>query len=152
MRVILLLIACGGAASPISLELSGANDDGSGFLALGGDAHLVRGAQGGFHVWLKYRVKGLPDEQVHVIRSAVRSDGKTVLNALPLVQTVAPDFESEAMPSFMCPTPIGVQVYDQTIELKLELRDDHAAIADASATVIPRCAQDDDFCRRICGG
>jgi hypothetical protein len=150
MRVILFLLACGGASS-VSLELGGANDDGSGFLALSGDTNLVRGAQGGFHVWLKYRAHGVAGE-VKVVRSAVRSDGKTVLNALPLAQTISDDFESDAMPSFMCPTPIGVQVYDQSIELKLELQDERGTLAEAAAQIVPRCAQDDDFCRRICGG
>jgi hypothetical protein len=150
MRLIVFLVACGGAG-PISLALGGANDDGSGFVALGGDVDLVAGAQGGFHVWLKYRVHGL-SEKVHVVRSAVRADGKTILNALPLAQMISEDFESDALPSFMCPTPVGVQVYDQTVELKLELRDDQATLAEASAQVVPRCPPDDDFCRRICGG
>ena len=149
MRLILFLLACGGSASSVMLTLGGANEDGSGFLALSGDTNLVRGAQGGFHVWIKYRAQGI-SEEVKVIRSAVRSDGKTVLDALPLAQTLTDDFESDAIPSFMCPTPIGVQVYDETIELKLELRDDRGTLAEASANVIPRC--EDDFCRRICGG
>jgi hypothetical protein len=152
--MLLLIAGCAaGAPGPLRLTLGGAHDDGSGFLPLSGDVDLVPGAQGGFHLWLKYRLSGV-DRQVHVIRSAVRvSDGRAILNALPLVQTVTDPFESpEAMPSFMCPTPIGVRVYDEEVELRLQIRDGDATLAEGSARVIARCPPNNDFCPRICGG
>jgi hypothetical protein len=157
------LVACGGAAAPargmLALELGGAASDGSGFLPLGGDVALIPGAQGGFHVWLKYRVFQMAPRSVRVVRSARRvSDGRAILDALPVIADIgAPGPEGDwqspaAMPSFMCPTPIGVQVRDEAVELRLELRDsDGALLIDGTAEVVPRCLGD-SFCERICSG
>ena len=49
-------------------------------LADGQDVTLVEGAQGGFHVWMQYAVRGLPAGTVTLERSAHRvSDGAVVL-------------------------------------------------------------------------
>ena len=54
--------------------------DGSGWAELAGDATLVPGAQGGFHIWLKYRVAGMAPEKVKVHRESRRvSDDALVL-------------------------------------------------------------------------
>src|SRR3954463_9139327 len=49
-------------------------------LSDGQDDTLVEGAQGGFHVWMQYAVRGLPPGTVTLERSAHRaSDGAVVL-------------------------------------------------------------------------
>ena len=81
------LVGCGGGPMQpppgnAMLALGTAATDGSGFVALGGDATLVPGAQGGFHVWLKYRIEGMAPEKVNVHRESRRvSDDALVLLA-----------------------------------------------------------------------
>ena len=101
-----------------SITLGTTNHDGSGFVTLEGDQTLVPGAQGGFHVWLKYRVKGMSPGKVMVKRTVRRvSDNPLLLTTegAQMVGEPAVDGSWElptAIPSFMCPSPLGVKVFD----------------------------------------
>src|SRR5205085_2859759 len=142
-------------------ELGTTAEDGTGFLPLSGEVPLVPGAQGGFHVWVKYRVFGLAPGDVKVVRSATRArDGRAILSAVPIVQEIGPASEAgywecaQAIPSFMCPTPVGVSVRDEAVDLRLELKvgGEATPAAEATARVVPRCRDGDAFCARICSG
>ena len=161
----LLLAGCGGTQPPpgdAMLALGGAAaSDGSGFVALGGDQTLVPGAQGGFHVWLKYRVAGMAPEKVHVHRESRRvSDDALVLLAdgTQDVGAVGDDGWWElpaALPSFMCPTPIGISVIDERIVFEVTLTTlDGAPLAKSTAEATVHCPAGDQaaFCARICSG
>src|SRR5262245_18134658 len=111
--LIVLLCGCGGTTPPpgmASLSLGGTALDGSGFLPLGGDQTLVAGAQGGFHVWLKYRISGMTPQMVRVHRGARRvSDDRLLLTTDGVLDIGAPSSAGywelpTAVPSFMCPT------------------------------------------------
>src|SRR4051812_4115325 len=66
-----------------SIALGTTTLDGTGFLPLEGDQILVPGAQGGFHVWLKYKVTGMTAGAVTVKRTVRRvSDNKLVLTTM----------------------------------------------------------------------
>jgi hypothetical protein len=126
---------------------------------------LAPGAQGGFHVWLLYRI-GENDQprKLRIERIADRiGDGEirqrvlTTSNnievpAMPLWELPAP------VPSFMCPTPIGVNVIDAPLELLVRVSDDASGteLAEKSVRIFPGCPPDGDaqrdFCLRICQG
>lgn len=164
LALVATLAGCGGAQSPpgsATLLLGGAASDGSGFVALSGDQTLVPGAQGGFHVWLKYRVAGMAPATVHVHRESHRvSDDALVLRAdgTQAVGNVAAEGFWElpaALPSFMCPTPLGISVIDQRIVFDVTLTgDDGKTIAKSSAEATVHCPGGDQaaFCAHICSG
>ena len=144
------------------LLLGGAEDSGTGFvdLADGADAALVAGAQGGYHVWTSLRARRMKGE-LRIEREARRvSDGVLVLS-VPVQELFVPDEamedwwqEPDAWPNFMCPTPIGIQVYDQAIEFTTWVHTiDGALVGRDSITLVPRCpAGDQDNCHARCSG
>ena len=145
----------GAAMSPAQMSLL--------MLADGQDATLVPGAQGGFHVWLKYRVAGMAPEKVKVHRESHRvSDDALVLrtDGTQDVGAPAPGNDGwwelpQALPSFMCPTPIGINVIDERIvfEVTLSTMDDQPlAKSSAEATVHCPDGTQAPFCAKICSG
>jgi hypothetical protein len=160
------LTGCSGGGThpppgPGMLALGGAASDGSGFVPLGGDATLVPGAQGGFHIWLKYRVEGMVPQKVHVHRESHRvSDDALVLLADGTQDVGTPGDDGwwelpAALPSFMCPTPIGINVIDERIVFDVTLTTEEGApLAHSSAEATVHCPDGDQaaFCQRICSG
>lgn len=160
----LLLVGCGGTRPPpgsATLAVGTTALDGSGFVALDGDQTMVPGAQGGFHVWLKWRVSGMAPATVHVHRESHRvSDDALVLRAdgTQSVGAATADGWWElpmALPSFMCPTPIGINVIGARIVFDVTLSgDDGKTIARSSAEATVHCPDGDQaaFCAKICSG
>ena len=143
--------------------LAGAADPGAPFVPLidGQDATLVEGAQGGFHVWLRYRVQPAHAEHVLIVRGAHRQhDGKVVLRIPPADLDVGtPDAQGGweppmASPMFMCPSPIGISVVDVPIVFEVTLTDSAGqTLSHGQVTLVPRCpVANFDFCRKICTG
>jgi hypothetical protein len=126
----------------------------------GQEVELVAGAQGGFHVWLQYALRGLPAATYTLERDATRvSDGAVVLRYSGAIDVGVPaaDGWSTApapIPMFMCPTPIGVSVIGEPIALLLRVvGGDGLERARAGATLVPRCPDAQrDFCTHICSG
>jgi hypothetical protein len=157
---------CSGAPGPIvpgtvTLTLGSADVDGSGFIPLAGDLTLVPGGQGGFHIWLKYRVTGMAPARATVDRQARRaSDGTLILTTSGTVDVGEPDAAGywelpTAVPSFMCPTPIGVSVIDERVTFDVALSDDAGhPLAKATATATVHCPTDGQasHCQAICAG
>jgi hypothetical protein len=159
------LAACSGPSTMTmaraQVTLGGTALDGSGFVALAGDQTLVAGAQGGFHVWLKYRVTGMAPAHVRIHREVHRvSDDASILRTDGTQDVGAPSAAGywelpTALPSFMCPTPIGVNVIGERVVFDVTLQsDDGAALGHGSAEAIVRCPDGDQsaFCARICSG
>jgi hypothetical protein len=135
--------------------------DTSGFIPLEGDVPLAPGAQGGFHVWIKYRLMGMSPGVVSVKTTARRkSDDKLILTTERRIEvgSVTPEGFWEtpsALPAFMCPSPIGVRVRDEAVTFRVEVYAPNGALlGEKSATATPRCPTDDQaaFCDRICSG
>jgi hypothetical protein len=136
-----------------SLTLGFIDGDGAFVPYLDGeDVTLVEGAQGGFHVWMAYAYGGgVSDPSAKLSRGAERlSDGEIVL------RTSAPAVllrQSDPLPMFMCPSPIGLSVIDQPIVFSISLSNDAGPIAAGTTTLVPRCPDANrDFCLRICTG
>ncbi len=152
-------------AGPLAgeLEAGGAALDGQGFVELedGADAELVPGAQGGFHVWINVRVHGVAGP-LYLEREARRaSDGALVLAGSRRALEVPPDAMDDwwenptAAPSFMCPSPIGIRVFDEELLFTVRLLDDSdRVVAEDQLIVVPRCPTGEhaDFCASICSG
>jgi hypothetical protein len=164
-------IGCGGggvtppqdasSSHPVEVALGGANPDISGFTTLDGDVTLVPGGQGGFHVWVKYRITGAGAETVPLNYTARRTvDERLILKNSIMVELGAPGSEGfwespVPIPAFMCPSPLGVSVQDQPLRFDFEVRDDAGALRGrATATFTPRCPADDQaaHCVAICNG
>lgn len=143
------------------LLVGGALSDGTGFVELvdGADAELVPGAQGGFHIWINVRVQGVAGP-LYLEREARRmSDGALVLagsrQALEVPEDAMADWweSPAAAPSFMCPAPVGIQVFDNELLFSVTLSDrDGAVLAQDELILVPRCPVDNDFCASICDG
>jgi hypothetical protein len=171
-RAALLLLvlgaACGdvetgpdAATGSMELELGTVDGAGLGFLPLAGDQPLVPGAQGGFHIWVKYRVRGHAARTVMVQRTARRvSDERLILRADGAADLGVPgpdgSWELESpVPSFMCPSPLGVKVFDVPVRFTVQLTDPDTGevLATGSAQATPRCPEAYlEFCTRICSG
>ncbi len=162
--LLLWLVGCGTPAPPDRghMEL-GTIDGASGFVALheGDSATLVEGAQGGFHVWMKFRLAGVAPGELTLGRQAHRGvDGKLVLKTegSVVISSPSPDGVWElpnALPMFMCPSPIGLSVIDQPIEYELVARDSAGEVARSAITLVPHCPVENHsraFCERICTG
>jgi hypothetical protein len=168
--VSLLLLApagCGGEEDPPAqgeLQAGSSAADGSGFVDVvdGDEVELIPGSQGGFHVWINVRVHGAAGA-LYVERDARRvSDDALVLRGLPQpvevpAQAMVDWWESPAAgPAFMCPSPIGIQVFDEEIEYTVRLlaADGDTVLAEDQIVLLPRCPDGDqhDFCLQICSG
>ncbi len=148
--------------SNASIVVGGTDVAGEGFSPLEGDVTMVPGGQGGFHVWLKYRVTGMTPGPMRVRHSAARADdGRPVLmgQSRPVdIGAAGPDGAWEAptaAPAFMCPAPLGVRIDGTRIRYRVELLDgnDHP-IVHGEAMATPHCPAGDlsTFCAKICSG
>lgn len=150
-------------ALPAELVLGAASATGEGFVPVsdGDDAELISGSQGGFHVWIAARLEGASGT-LYLDREARRqSDGTLVLRAARAVMEVPESAESQlwqppaALPSFMCPAPVGVKVFDEPIVFRAVLLDEDETVLGVDELVlVPRCPDGDerDFCVQICSG
>jgi hypothetical protein len=167
MRAALLLAGLAGCAGGMTepppgdgrLTLGTIAADGS-FAPLteGQDTTLVEGAQGGFHVWMKFRAHDVPAGDATLYRTAHRlSDEKLVLRTQGAQTMGAPDADGywelpAALPMFMCPSPIGISVIDVPITFEIAV-EGAGGRASGEVTLVPRCpAENADFCQRICTG
>lgn len=159
-------IGCGGEVPLASIEIgTGALDGSAGFQSFtdGADLTLAPGSQGGFHVFVNFRVGAeLADAmgEIPVVTRRARrvSDGVLVSRNTRRVSFRASDggAETEAsLPLFLCPTPIGVEVGDELIRLEVEVATpDGEILGTGEATFVPRCPADAQaaFCANICFG
>jgi hypothetical protein len=159
--LLVLTAGCGAAPEPSALTIGGTASDGTGDIVLtdGQEVELVPGSQGGFHVWLRVRASGLAPGPVTVQRIARRTlDEKLVLRATDRREL---DLSADggwmelttAIPSFMCPTPVGVSVVGEPVRFELTVVDDLGFEATGTITLVPTCpAGQLAFCQSICTG
>ena len=164
LLVLGLAVACDRVPEPpateVELELGSAPAAGFGFTDMPGVATLMPGSQGGFHVWLSYRVKGAQGEvkASHTVRR--ESDGKLLSRGERRLEVSAEGdagwWQSEAAtPAFLCPTPLGVSVIDVPAVFQVVLTgEDGAELATQQAKTQLQCPTDGqaEFCQQICKG
>lgn len=153
---------------PPSLNLAigtGAPDGTAGFVALTDEQTLTLepGAQGGFHVYVNVRLdqdglNAVGDFPI-IAREARRvATGQLVSKAQHKVRLVTTDDgvdTEKSIPLFLCPTPVGIPVADELLELKVEVRaSESSAPITGTIRFMPKCPTGDQggFCQRICFG
>jgi hypothetical protein len=166
----LFALAAGACADPEEVEppiydaemrVGTSDENGAGFIEIpdGTDVDLAPGAQGGFHVWINVSLHKISG-RVIVERTARRViDDELVLRATPQSLDVPEDAMRDwwqnpsAAPAFMCPTPIGLNVIGEEIEITVRLEDpDGEILTEDSVIVVPRCNVQAEFCQEICSG
>lgn len=166
VAVALWAAGCGGHPNPppppppADMEVGTAATDGTGFLPLSGTVSMVPGAQGGFHVWLKYRMKGVSPGTLTTKHTAHRvSDGHLVSLGSRVDDVGTPDADGwwetpNATPNFLCPTPIGVNVIGEALQFEVDVTDEQGdPVCSATATATVECpAAELAFCQQICAG
>jgi hypothetical protein len=166
--IVALAAGCGGATivhhpppGPGVIDIGTAALDGTGFLPLTGDQTLVPGSQGGFHIWIKYNLKNMGPGRLQVKRTARRvSDDRLLLTADGTVDVGAPGPDGfwdlpNAIPSFMCPSPLGVNIIGEPTVFDVVILDEAGnSLAEGSAEATPLCPTGDQaaFCQQICSG
>lgn len=163
--VVLVTVACGTGGDKgdagLELQLGTADATGTMFADMPAAATLTPGAQGGFHVWLSYRLKNVVGHELralHVVRR--ESDGKLLSRGERLLEPgeVAQGewWQSEmATPAFLCPTPLGVSVIDETAVFEVTVNgEDGAPLATQQVKTRLTCPTDGQaqFCQQICKG
>jgi hypothetical protein len=111
-------------------------------------------------VWLKYRVSGMSPGRVEVKRTVRRvSDNRLLLQAdgtQDLGDAAEGFWETpNAIPSFMCPSPLGVNVIGEPALFDLVILDEHGnQLGETTAEATAHCPTGDQaaFCRQICSG
>lgn len=172
--LLLSLVACAGTSTPdtsadgglplvadMQIGLSATGSEGFVEVEDYSEVTLASGAQGGYHVWTAPRLRGAAGT-LYLDREARRvSDGLLMLRASRLVFEVPTDamsdwwHEPQAIPSFMCPAPVGIQAFDTEVEFRFELRnEDEELLATDTLIVVPRCetGTDGEHCRNVCSG
>lgn len=149
-----------GGGGTAELALGTAQTDGTGFVEMPVAAVLTPGAQGGFHVWLSYRVRGTSGavKAAHTVRR--ESDGKLLSRGERRLEVGGVGeggwWQSDtATPAFLCPTPLGVSVIDEhaVFEVRL-LAEDGSELATQQVKTQLVCPADGQaaFCMNICKG
>ena len=159
---VLVLAGCGKPIDPAAgeLALGTSPQDGTGFAEMPLEAQMTPGAQGGFHVWLAYRIKNAPLgtlKAAHQVRRA--SDGKLLSRGERKLEVGVPGddgwWQSDtATPVFLCPTPLGVTVIDLAATIEVTLTDSDGSTFDTQtvSTKLVCPAAQLDSCQRICTG
>lgn len=171
-RVSIALLACGLFACaeepeidpPVGEVVIGSSQaDGTGFVPVdnGTDVDLVPGSQGGFHVWINVSVHGAAGD-LYIEHEARRiSDEALILRGTRQAMQIPSDAmeewwdNPEAAPAFMCPSPLGIKVFDDDILFKVRITDgDGQLLATDEVILVPHCPEGDlnDFCVEICSG
>lgn len=167
-------VACGGSGEPGPWTVELGTLDPSDpmafhYLPLSDDmqVQLAGGAQGGFHIWTLYRILGNQTEQRvkarrYIDRLGADGSRQRVLTAegSERVPAESPWELLTPIPSFVCPTPLGVNALDAKLELKVRFEDNSSgallgeSAVRLSAVCPPAMAGDTQnaFCMMICVG
>lgn len=134
-------------------------------LQAGAELTLEPGAQGGFHVFMHLQVDDFAiagmGERPLVQRWARRVDtGELVSRASRTHLFVPSDVPGRvqidgAVPLFLCPTPVGIEVAEQPLELEVQISaDQDSEGVKGKLQFTPRCPEGDQrqFCLNICFG
>ncbi|HAN07013.1 MAG TPA: hypothetical protein DCP89_00805 [Acidimicrobiaceae bacterium] len=129
--------------------IGGANDDGKDWVdwsAGDGTPPMLRGPQGGQHVWVSIRMQGLnPVKLKMTVEMRLKGTAKIVQpGAVPVMRSIPPakdepnTYQFSGITAFVkCPC----QVADKSIEISLKLDDIYGRTASTSAVIRPTWAE-----------
>jgi hypothetical protein len=117
---------------------------------------LHQGAQGGFHAPVLFRVNGqVESAAIFTHRLTRTSDGVLVSKGTRAFDVTGGAWATpSAVPLFLCPTPVGVNIVDQQLTFELTVsRASGVVLGRAKATAVVHCpASAQSFCASICKG
>lgn len=145
-----------------ALDIGSAASAGTTFSPIEADhaVELVRGPQGGFHIWLQLRARNLCPEHLTIQRSTAWSDGTEITEAsesLSLIEASDPALAElgwrelpAARPAILCPASRNVT--GVPILLKVAVVDSADRSAAAESIVVPACPTGEDAgdCGTMC--
>lgn len=161
--VVVSAVGCGGdpcadVSGPPALTLGGTDDDGLRFevFAPGTERNLVPGSQGGMHVWLSARLRGLcPVDAVidrRVMDETTGSVYQFARGAADWRELEPGLFElSEPIPLILCPEPLRRPVVGRALRVAVTVTatDDDGRRVDAQIPFVPACPEGFD-CEALC--
>jgi hypothetical protein len=148
---------CGGIEGAPSIEIGGADFAGQRFepFADGEARDLVRGPQGGMHVWMHARMENVCPETAVLERRAVDDEtgavyffSRSPLEWIPLDDGRYELPGAEAM--ILCPPALDMPVVDHPLRFVATVTDDALRHAEAELSFLPRCPAGMD-CAPLCG-
>ncbi|GAB5540707.1 MAG: hypothetical protein SangKO_004670 [Sandaracinaceae bacterium] len=137
-----------------SLSIGGAPVDGDRFepFADGADRALVPGTQGGMHVWLHARIRGICPDTARLDRRVTDADGALVqLGRGPVAWVDADEGFELAAPQAMvlCPSIDGRVVVDRPHTFEVSVEDEAGRRAEATLGFVAMC-EDPTVCDAFC--
>lgn len=127
-----------------TLEIGGADAD-LAFepFAPGADRELVRGLQGGMHVWLHARMRGMCPDTTTLDRRVLNATGDLAQLGLGHVDFVETDADGTyelvgPLPMQLCPPVVG-PVVDEPFAFRVVAEDSARHRAEAELPFVPRC-------------
>lgn len=126
-----------------------------GYVPMPAEVELHPGAQGGFHVPVRYEIVGKTEPDVifeHQVRRA--RDGVLVSRGSRTSDVTGPIWDSDLVVVFMCPTPLGVNVEGEEVNFVVNVKRASGALLTTSSTkTVLKCPADNQsFCQSICKG
>jgi hypothetical protein len=138
-----------------SVELGGADAE-LAFepFAAGSERELVRGLQGGMHVWLHARMRGMCPDSTTLDRRVLDDAGDLVQLGLGRVDFVETDVPGtyelgSPLPMQLCP-PVANPVVGEPLRFTVVAQDGASHRAEAELAFVPRCPDGMD-CTDLCG-
>jgi len=116
------------------------------------------GSQGGFHVWLHLRTRGLCAAGAVATLAAHTTDGREIVMQPP----IEPDLEvhadrtETAAPErlILCQPPVGIDMVDQPFDVTATVEDEDGRQAMGRQRMVARCPTSDQAvlttCRFVC--
>ncbi len=126
------------------------------FVAMPKDVELHPGAQGGFHVPVMYQVTGEREDKAlfeHTVRRsrdmALVSRGSRTLDV-----SGSPWVTAQPIPTFMCPTPVGINIIGEELIFEVTVTSSVGVILsrETAKTSLHCPMANSDFCESICKG
>ena len=125
------------------------------------DAMMQIGSQGGFHIWVHAKTRGLCPHQIHIEREIRMADTNDLIGIgatetdLQTSET-SPDWNETltANAAVVCQPPIGVNIVDANVTLKVTVRDQFDKTATDERVLNLRCPTEDtgvfNTCHSVC--
>ncbi len=133
----------GGACGAAKLEVGGADKEGAGWVDWQSgavSAPMIRGPQGGQHIWVRTRSAGLWPKKARIDVTMTLVDTGVVVKpgTVPVMQTLLPESEcSDLSPAITAYVKCPCQVVGRRIRVDVSLLDLYGVSAKAKAEITP---------------
>ncbi len=133
----------GGACGPVSLVIGGADKEGAGWVdwqAATATPPMIRGPQGGQHIWVRTRSRGLWQKKARLDVTMTLIDTGIVVKpgTVPVMHTLQPEGECQDLsPPITAYVKCPCQVVGRKVRVDVSLLDLYGVSAKAKAEITP---------------